>query len=219
MEVFHFFGRVTFSYSCSIFEYFEWVNVVLNKTFGIIARHQITDHWGPIWHLLLIVWRVQISTHAGDAYSHWRNWRPLSQVVRPLLHVILYVEFGLLGRDTLHGVVGRLLKAFALGVLPVEHLVKGVALIALSRSCCLLPVIQLSCLRIRPFVNVGFSNRSFEREVEVEQIIDLKWRDLNGLATESRRFMHIGCRHFDIDSGIWDLMKSIGSHAANGRFT
>lgn len=135
-----------------------------------------------------------------------------------LLHVILYVEFGLLGRNTLHG-VGRLLKAFALGVLPVEHLVKDIALIALSRSCWLLPVIQLSCLRICPFVDVSFSNRCFQWEFEIEQIIDLEWRDLNGLATESRRFIHRGCRHFDIDSGIWNLMKSIGSHAANGSFT
>lgn len=116
--------RVNF-YSCSIFEYFVLVNVVLNDTGAVTALH-ISDLGGLVDHLLLVVWRVQIKRRGArehGAQSHGRNRGPLVlTLVRRLLllkHVVLYVLFCLFGR---HG--DWSLEAFALGVLPVQHLVE-----------------------------------------------------------------------------------------------
>lgn len=102
------------------------VNVVLNDTLFVV-RH-ISDHWDIVD--LLVVGRVQVEGVGRGRLGefHRRNRGSLrGSLVGGLVlsHVVHDALLCLLGRDGVHGV--RSFEAFALGVLPVQHLVEDVA--------------------------------------------------------------------------------------------
>lgn len=166
------------SYSCSIFEYFILINVILNDAVGV--RH-ICDHRGLVCHLHLVVWRVQVERQA-------HVWSCGS------LHL-----FGLCSRHRIWS-----FKAFAFSVFPVQDLIEIDAfgcLAGWSWLVRLLPVVKLSCAWIGPFLYVSFSNWSFEWELEIKEIIDLERRNGTGDLSTEWRLGEGGIRL--TDKGFW----------------